>query len=154
MGGFYLERELGEQYVFTSFFILANKLQTAGNCLCGEITLKQYLVLLVIKTWAEGTPNMNDIAAAMGCTRQNIKNLIQALKKKGFITVKDSSSDKRATSITITKKGEEYLSERNNQRDEMLKDIFYDISDEEIQEFERLISSIYTNVDIMMVNNI
>ena len=154
VGGVDMERKLEEQYIFNSIFMLSNKLQLAGDSLCGDITLKQFLLLIIVKTWAEGSPNMNDLAAMMGCSRQNIKNIILSLEKKKFIKVKENTKDKRSTSIVLTKKSREYLEEHEKQFDNILDELFKDVGENEVILMCNLIDKLYDNVNWLITNNV
>ena len=154
VGGVDMERKLEEQYIFNSIFMLSNKLQLAGDSLCGDITLKQFLLLIIVKTWAEGSPNMNDLAAMMGCSRQNIKNIILSLEKKKFIKVKENTKDKRSTSIVLTKKSRGYLEEHEKQFDNILDELFKDVDENEVIHMCNLIDKLYDNVNWLITNNV
>lgn len=149
-----MDRSLTEEYVLNSIFLLSNKLQLAGDNLCSDITLKQFLLLNIIKNWQEGIPNMNDLAALMGCTRQNIKNIIIPLKNKGYIKVKENNTDKRARAIVLSKKGLEYFKVNQRQRDVILRDIFKDIKAEDLNTFLKVLNNVFDNVNYIVANNI
>lgn len=149
-----MDRKITEQYILNSIFLLSNKLQLAGDNLCSDITLKQFLLLNIIKNWQEGIPNMNDLAALMGCTRQNIKNIITPLKNKGYIKVKENGSDKRARAIFLSKKGPEYFKINQSQTDLILKGIFENIDSKDLDIFFRVLNNVFDNVNFMVTNNI
>lgn len=149
-----MDRKITEQYILNSIFLLSNKLQLAGDNLCSDITLKQFLLLNIIKNWQEGIPNMNDLAALMGCTRQNIKNIITPLKNKGYIKVKENGSDKRARAIFLSKKGLEYFKINQSQTDLILKGIFENIDSKDLDIFFRVLNNVFDNVNFMVTNNI
>lgn len=149
-----MDRRITEQYILNSIFLLSNKLQLAGDNLCSDITLKQFLLLNIIKNWQEGIPNMNDLAALMGCTRQNIKNIITPLKNKGYIKVKENGSDKRARAIFLSKKGLEYFKINKSQTDLILKGIFENIDSKDLDIFFRVLNNVFDNVNFMVTNNI
>ena len=72
------------QAIFSSIFILQNRMQTAGEKLQTEISLKQWL-LLVMTTCCPEPRTLTNIGNLMGCSRQNIKKLALTLEKKGFV---------------------------------------------------------------------
>ena len=61
-----------EQAVFASIFILQNRLQTAGEKLQTEISMKQWLLLATVEC-CPGPRTLTNIGELMGCSRQNIK---------------------------------------------------------------------------------
>ncbi len=66
-----------EQAVFASIFILQNRLQTAGEKLQTEISMKQWLLLAMAECCPEPR-TLTNIGELMGCSRQNIKKLAAA----------------------------------------------------------------------------
>jgi len=72
------------QAIFSSIFILQNRMQTAGEKLQTEISLKQ-LLLLVMTTCCPEPRTWTNIRNLMGCSRQNIKKLALTIEKKGFV---------------------------------------------------------------------
>ena len=72
------------QAIFSSIFILQNRMQTAGEKLQTEIFLKQWLLLAMTACCPEPR-TLTNIGNLMGCSRQNIKKLALTLEKKGFV---------------------------------------------------------------------
>ena len=74
-----------------------------------DLTYTQYIVMMVV--WEKKKLNEKDIVNALFLKSNTIAPLIKKLEKKGLITIKQDSIDRRNIIIEITKKGEE-LKER------------------------------------------
>lgn len=74
-----------------------------------DLTYTQYIVMMVV--WEKKKLNEKDIVNALFLKSNTITPLIKKLEKKGLITIKQDSIDRRNIIIEITKKGEE-LKER------------------------------------------
>lgn len=65
--------------------------------------------LLSIGHIPEQEASLNNIAAKLGTTKQSLKQVIAILKRKNYVTVAQSGTDKRAINITIPKSGNEIM---------------------------------------------
>lgn len=74
-----------------------------------DLTYTQYIVMMVV--WEKKKLNEKDIVNALFLKSNTIAPLIKKLEKKGLITIKQDSIDRRNIIIEITKKGKE-LKER------------------------------------------
>jgi len=76
-----------KQAIFTSIFVLQNRLQTACERIQTEITMKQWLLLAMTGACAD-RPSLTNVGNLMGCSRQNTKKLALALERKGLLKFK------------------------------------------------------------------
>ena len=81
---FNVDRISREQAIFSSIFIIQNRIQTAGEKLQKEISMKQWLLLTMASVCPQ-PKTLSNVGRLMGCSRQNIKKLAIILEKKGFI---------------------------------------------------------------------
>lgn len=93
-----------KEYLFSSIFLLANKLQTLGDAVLEEITLKQWLLLIMIFNMEEKQPSVTEIAEFIGGTRQNVRKMLEVLSDKGYVTLCVNKQDKRNLSVALTDK--------------------------------------------------
>ena len=70
-------------------------MQTAGEKLQTEISMKQWLLLAMTECCPEPR-TLTNIGNLMGCSRQNVKKLALALEKKGFYADEQGKIFKRA----------------------------------------------------------
>ena len=50
------------EYLFGSIFLLANRLQTLGDGYLEEVTLKQWLLLIMIRVMDKEQPSVTEVA--------------------------------------------------------------------------------------------
>ena len=70
------------QAIFSSIFIMQNRMQTAGEKIQTQISMKQWLLLAMAGSCPEPR-TLTNLGTLMGCSRQNVKKLALALEKRG-----------------------------------------------------------------------
>ena len=135
-----------EKAVFSTIFIAGNKLQTLFDKHIPKLSLKQFMLLSIVRQ-SETPLTFTQSGSILGCSRQNIKKLAEALEKKGFITLAQSPCDTRAMCIRPTKKAEEYFHNDFARYQEELKYLFEVYTDEEIETLFLLLSKLYAGID-------
>ncbi len=132
--------------IFSTIFIIGNRLQTLFDHNIPEITLKQFMLLSVIRQPKEPL-TFTESGKLLGCSRQNIKKLAYALEKKGFVDVKKKENDIRAFQICPTKKCGQYFETVFFSYQKDLNHLFEIYTDEEIQQLFRLMMKLYDGTD-------
>ena len=132
--------------IFSTLFIAGNKLQTLFDNHIPQISLKQFMLLSVVRQ-SEEPLTFTQLGNLLGCSRQNIKKLAEALRKKGFITIRQSPCDTRAMCICPTEKTNDYFQNEFLQYQEELKDLFEVYTDEEIKTLFTLLSRLYAGIE-------
>lgn len=140
-------RDNQQRAIFASLFILGNRLQTSFDKVDPVITVKQFMVLIMIKQVPEKVLDLTSCGELLGCSRQNVKKLAAALERKQLITISRNREDKRRTDLCLTEKGERYFQSVAKLHDEALYSIFEGYSDEELTHFFILLMRLYTGVD-------
>lgn len=140
-------RDNQQRAIFASLFILGNRLQTSFDKVDPVITVKQFMVLIMIKQVPEKVLDLTSCGELLGCSRQNVKKLAVALERKQLITISRNRKDKRRTDLCLTEKGERYFQSVAKLHDEALYSIFEGYSDEELTHFFMLLMRLYTGVD-------
>ena len=75
----------------------------------------------VLLSLACGNCTVKEISAWSNIKKGNISTAIDSLKKKGFVTAKTSSKDRRSTKIILEKKADAILEKLKNAEDEYFK---------------------------------
>lgn len=132
--------------VFSTLFIAGNKLQTLFDNHIPEISLKQFMLLSVVRQSGEPL-TFTQLGHMLGCSRQNIKKLADVLMKKGFITFQQSPYDTRAMCISSTEKADDFFQNEFSQYQEELKYLFEVYTEEEIKTLFTLMSKLYTGIE-------
>ncbi|KRL39007.1 MarR family winged helix-turn-helix transcriptional regulator [Liquorilactobacillus uvarum] len=132
--------------IFASISILQNRLQTIFDHNNEMLTLKQFMLLTMIKH-SNADTTFTHLGKLLGSSRQNIKKLATSLEKKGFITINQETGNKRNTALVVTEKANKYGDMIAELHTDKLNSIFGDYTQEEIHLFYKLITKLYDGVE-------
>lgn len=132
--------------IFSTLFIVGNKLQTLFDNRIPKVSLKQFMLLSIVKQSKEQL-TFTQLGNLLGCSRQNIKKLADALMKKGFITIQPSPQDTRAMCIFPTERVNDFYSNDFSEYQQDLKYLFEIYTDKEIETLFILLSRLYTGIE-------
>ena len=132
------------QAIFSSIFILQNRIQTAGEKIQTEISMKQWL-LLAKTNYCKEPKTLTNVATLMGCSRQNVKKLSVALEKKGFVNLVSGSNN--SVQIKLTEKAIKYAEEMSTRHNQTLSLLFQDFTQEEIDKLFEFYSKLYVGIE-------
>ncbi|CAH2714491.1 hypothetical protein BACCIP111895_01654 [Neobacillus rhizosphaerae] len=136
-----------EQFIFANIFLLANKLQLIGDSLMEETTLKQWFLLIMIKTMQKEQPSISEISDFTGNTRQNTKKMLENLARKGYVTIEKSTVDNRALCVSLTEKCFEYFVVNEKSGNEFLDKVFKNIDKEKLTIVIEFFEQLFQNID-------
>ena len=139
--------------LFGLFFAFHNRLQATGDTFYEEITCKQFFLMACMNIFKEEAPTMNDLSKVMGCSRQNVKQIVSSLEKKGFIELRVSETDKRKQQIYLTKKSFEMAEKYRIKETEFIERMFRGVTEEEVDVAYGIISKIEVNLKNMEDKN-
>lgn len=137
--------------IFSTLLIAGNKLQTLFDQRIPEVSLKQFMLLSIIRQSKEPF-TFTQLGNLLGCSRQNIKKLADVLTKKGFITIQQSPHDTRAMCICPTEKVNDYFIHDFSKYQEELKDLFAVYTEDEIEQLFLLLSKLYAGIENLKKN--
>lgn len=132
------------QAIFSSIFVFQNRMQTAGEKLQTQISMKQWLLLAMVDCCPEPR-TLTNVGNLMGCSRQNIKKLALALEKKGFVRLLLGGNN--SVCIELTDKVKQYTEEMGKRHLQSLKLLFEDFSENEIEQLFHLYSKLYVGIE-------
>lgn len=132
--------------IFSTLFIAGNKLQTLFDNHIPEVSLKQFMLLSIVRQSKEPL-TFTQLGNLLGCSRQNIKKLADVLMKKGFITIQKSPLDTRAMCICPTEKVNGFFTNDFLEYQEELKYLFEVYTDKEIETLFILLSRLYAGIE-------
>lgn len=132
------------QAIFASIFVLQNRMQTAGEKLQTEISMKQWLLLTMTSCCPEPR-TLTNVGNLMGCSRQNVKKLALTLEKKGFVRL--LSGYNNSVCIELTEKVAQYAQQIGEQQLKALNLLFSDFSEKEIEQLFMLYTKLYTGLE-------
>lgn len=132
------------QALFSSIFIIQNRMQTAGEKIQTQISMKQWLLLAMAGSCPEPR-TLTNLGTLMGCSRQNVKKLALALEKQGYVDLILGSNN--SVQIEFTEKAAEYDKEMEERHAKTLHLLFKDFSEEEIDQMFHLYSKLYAGIE-------
>lgn len=132
--------------IFSSLFIATNKLQTLFDNHIPQISLKQFMLLSIVRQSGEPL-TFTQLGNILGCSRQNIKKLAEILEKKGFVAIRQSPNDTRAMCISPTEKVNDYFANDFLKYQDELQYLFEVYSDKEIETLFILLSKLYEGIE-------
>lgn len=139
-------REHQAKAIFSSLFMIGNRLQTLFDQQIPQITLRQFMLLTMVRQSKEQL-TFTQLGKLLGCSRQNIKKLAALLEKKGFVIITTDDTDGRASHILATEKLNEYFENVFYSYEQELHILFAHYTDEEINQLFQLIVKLFEGVD-------
>lgn len=139
-------KEKQEKAIFSTLFIAGNRLQTIFDNNIPDITLKQFMLLTMVKQ-SEKELTFTQLGKLLGCSRQNIKKLAEVLAKKGYVTIQQNSSDIRAACIAPTDKMIHFFTEIFTEYEHKLSLLFEVYDEQEVKQFFYLMMKLYAGIE-------
>ena len=96
--------------------------------------------------YADNAPTANELAETMGCSRQNVKEILTGLSKKEMIVFEPDKNDKRKQRIYLTQKTMDLAKKYTKREMEFMRLLYNGISDEEIKSVYKIISKMENNL--------
>ncbi|MEF2920730.1 MAG: MarR family transcriptional regulator [Acutalibacteraceae bacterium] len=132
--------------LFGFFFAFHNRLQTAGDAFYEEITCKQFFLLACMNLFNDTAPTANDLAKVMGCSRQNVKEILTSLEKKELVSFSPCETDKRKRIVVLTEKAEKLAAKYREKETEFLTRLYDGVTDQEIKNAYVFLSKLEDNL--------
>lgn len=132
--------------IFSTLFIAGNRLQTLFDNRIPELSLKQFMLLSIVRQ-AKEPLTFTQLGNLLGCSRQNIKKLANALMKKGFVMIRQSPQDTRALCICPTEKADDYFRRDFSRYQKELNYLFEVYTDEEVETLFTLLTRLYAGIE-------
>jgi len=118
-------------------------MQIHGDKELGMMTSRQLMVLTAAIHLPKGEASLNSIAKKMGTTKQNIKQLVSAMEKKGYVSVLPSATDKRAYSVEMTEVGQGVFVDCYMRAIAFIEKLFHEFSVDELEIFWNMLKKLY-----------
>ena len=132
--------------LFGLLFSFMSRLQATGDAFYEEITCKQFFLLACMNLYQDEAPTANELAETMGCSRQNVKEILNSLAKKGMIALQQDAGDKRKQRIIVTDKTKSIAKKYTQKETEFMQLLYKGISDAEIRSVFKIISKMEKNL--------
>ena len=131
------------QQTLVTLFSVTNKLQMQGDQHLQDITLRQMLAIPALVHAPDGKATINHLARRMGTTKQSARQIVDAMERKGYLSVVPSEQDKRAVHVTVTPEGQSAFRICSERTDEFLANIFGDFTAEELAALCTLLQKLF-----------
>lgn len=124
--------------IVLSYFLLGllsafeNRFQAVADRTMKEISWKQFFAVICINL-CKNKPTVKELAEIMGSSHQNVKQILLKLEKKGFIHITVDETDKRKQRIELTDYCRDFCSKNDEITTNIMKKMFADISEEQLQ---------------------
>ena len=136
----------GRYALFGLLFALQNRLQAVGDTFYEEVTCKQFFLMACMNLFQGEAPTVQDLAAVMGSSHQNVKQIINKLEQKGFLKVEPDVEDRRKLRISLTEyamvTGEKYRAKE----EEFMTGLFDGVDAEEAKQAFFTLSQMEANL--------
>jgi DNA-binding MarR family transcriptional regulator len=137
-----------KRLIFSAVFIEANKLQTVFDRNDNDVSSKQWLLLVIASSFSE-PPTLTAVGELMGCSRQNVKKVAVILEKNGYLVLNSDLKDKRSLCIELTEKFRKFQAKMESETDDVMKLLFSEFSDEQIDELFNSILKLSRGIDAL-----
>ena len=120
-----------------SFFLIGllsefnNRYQAKADSFFEEISWKQFFAIICIHLYAE-PPTLAQLADLMGSSHQNVKQILNKLEQKGFVSTVPDVQDRRKQRVILTEKTRLFCQEHERGSDQVISGIFEGIAPENI----------------------
>jgi len=136
----------GRYALFGLLFALQNRLQAVGDTFYDEITCKQFFLMACMNLFQGEAPTVQDLAQVMGSSHQNVKQILNKLEQKGFVSVEPDAADRRKLRISLTEyaavTGEKY----RLKEEEFMTGLFDGVTAEEAKQAFLILSKMEANL--------
>lgn len=146
------EQELTENVAlsvqaFRTTITLAARMRTVMDQRLREdgITTQQAALITIVE--AHGTPSLTEAAEALGCTRQNLKQIANALQRKGFLQIRPDPQDARTSRLVATARSREYWAARDDGDVHAVADWFADLDPDELRTLVHTLGRVHRRVN-------
>ena len=141
--------------LFGLFFAFHNRLQAVGDSFYEEITCKQFFLMACMNLYQDEAPTANELAKTMGCTRQNVKEILNSLEKKQLIRLETDERDKRKQRVYLTENAQLMADKYRKKETDFMNYLYEGISEEEVDSAYSIITKIEDNsVEIKSVEKL
>ena len=135
----------------SSFFLLGlisafeNRYQAKADAFFEDISWKQFFAIICINLCKE-SPTIKDIAAIMGSSHQNVKQILIKLEKRGYVEIVSDDKDKRKQRVVLTEKTLKLCAEKDMASKEVVGRIFSGVDEDEIKTVIKVLLKLEDNL--------
>ena len=142
-----LEQMEDRTFVFGSLFVVANRLETLLDRAFAPygITSKQWLLLITVQSLFVEPPTISQVAAAMGTSHQNVKQVALNLEKHGFLRLEKDKQDARAIRLFVTDACRAFAQETQQAGEQFMQQAFRGVTGEDAHGAKNTLFALWQN---------
>lgn len=134
--------------IFNALFTICNRLQALFDGSIPEVTLRQFMLLSALKQ--AGRPlTLTQLGGILGCSRQNARNVVEVLVRKGLARLERAPDDARAQQVELTPRARRLLGDEFDRYRAELGALFGDFTEADVSELFRLMLKLCAGVDAL-----
>ena len=133
-----------QKELFGMIFMLAQRWQYIGDRELKDsgVTTKQWFLLVTLHALFDTPPNLNELALAMGSSRQNVKQLALNLEKQGFVEIYQDRADRRVQRFKLTAKNRRFWDARAESDERFMTSLFGQLSSVDVAATHRTVKTL------------
>ncbi len=135
------------QITFGSMLIVTNRIQSKGEGLFCDLSLKQWFLLVVISNMPETDLSINRIAEINGTTRQNVRKMLELMRTKGYVKLLQGKNDARTLEVQLTDKTREFLKANEELGILYTRQLFEGINEEQLDTVNNVCNKLLSNLE-------
>jgi len=135
--------------LFIKFLLIGHRLQYLGDRELKKdgLTTKQALAIIAIEKMFSSPPSISDVTDVLSTSRQNVKQIINQLVKKGFLTINQDEKDRRVLRIQSTEKNQQYWDKRAEDHVKFIQSVLDGLTDQEVRTLDQLINKLLNHIE-------
>jgi len=138
-----------EKYTLIMFFLIEQRWRyfVDKSMEPDNITMTQWLMLIVIAAGFKTPPSIQEVADAMSTTHQNVKQVAASMERRGFMTLERDPGNKRIIRLKITDRCNALFQRRNAEDEKTIASMFDNLTDEEMKALFNIIAKMESRAD-------
>ena len=111
------------------------------------ITMKQWLMVIVIATTFKKPPSIQEVADVMSTTHQNVKQVAASLERRGFMTLERDPDNRRIIRVKVTDRCLALFKSREENDVKAIYSMFENLTDDEVKSLFSIVAKMESRAD-------
>ncbi len=111
------------------------------------ITMKQWLMVIVIATAFKTPPSIREVADVMSTTHQNVKQIAASLERRGFMSLERDPDNRRIIRVKVTDKCLALFKSREENDVKAIYSMFENLTDDEMKSLFSIVAKMESRAD-------
>ena len=142
-----MKKSKKRQLITNMLFRAVNLWQQKNTAGTDGITLRQFMLLSALKESERQKNNLSALAKDFGGSRQNVRQLVTVLARKGLLRLEQSETDKREMLVSLTEKGKGCFDGEENAGDDLVRPVFAGIGEKALDGAMECLEGMIANLE-------